>query len=374
MLASRPLKTFLILISLILPLAVSAIQLGQGTPFAIASLAVGSFFALSMIGCSYLLKSVSSKQLNLGILSLFTGYLLGEALWLVASPIFPRYLALELPEAYTLCHLGFLLFSCYISTDIVTRSAEEIQFSIPFIHLQSKNEVQNRQIVLDASALSDPRVIDLAASGIVDEQLVIPQLIVKELQGQHESTDDIIRNKARRALEAIKRLEAMSSLQLAYNDTDFPEIDDSTSQVIALARLLNAHLLTADINKVQQAGIEGIQVINIHSLANALKPLMQTGETIDIKIQRYGKETLQGVGYLDDGTMVVVNGGGDFINETIKAQVLSVKHTSSGRMIFCNAVIESAQRDISEEREESSAPNSKTCNPQSDKQKDYFLV
>src|ERR1044072_7233269 len=103
---------------------------------------------------------------------------------------------------------------------------------------------------------------------------------------------------------------------------------------------MNTNIITSDINRIQQASIEGVRIINIHLLSNALKPLTQAGEFINIKIQRYGKEPRQGVGYLDDGTMVVVNGGAEFIGETIKAQVLSVKHTSSGRMIFCNAAEE----------------------------------
>ena len=145
------------------------------------------------------------------------------------------------------------------------------------------------------------------------------------------------KTKARRCLEVIKKMEQLSHLGLRFNDTDFPEVKDTTSKFIRLARLIDGNVLTADISRVQMASIEGVQIINLHSLSNALKPLMETGEMVKIKVQRYGKEPRQGVGYLDDGTMVVINGGGNFIGEVIDAQVLSVKHTSSGRMIFCNA-------------------------------------
>ena len=146
------------------------------------------------------------------------------------------------------------------------------------------------------------------------------------------------KNKARRCLDVIKKLESVPALEIKINDTDFPDVKEMQGKLIRLARLLDANLLTADINRIQMASIEGIRVINMHALSNALKPLMQAGEYIKIKIQRYGKEPRQGVGYLDDGTMVVVNGGGNYIGETIEAKVLSVKHTTSGRMIFCNAV------------------------------------
>ena len=127
-------------------------------------------------------------------------------------------------------------------------------------------------------------------------------------------------------------------MNLRFNDTNFPEMKDSFSKLARLARLLDSNILTADVSQIQVPVIEGIKIINIHALTNALKPLMQAGESMQIKIQRYGKEPNQGVGYLEDGTMVVVNGGGDFIGENIDVHVLSMKHTSSGRMIFCNAV------------------------------------
>jgi len=146
--------------------------------------------------------------------------------------------------------------------------------------------------------------------------------------------------KARRSLDLIKKLEGLPSLDLRYVDTDFPEIKEPMTKLIRLARFMDTHIITSDINRIQQASIEGVRIINIHMLSNALKPITQAGESITIKIQRYGKEARQGVGYLEDGTMVVVNGGAEFIGETVKAYVLSVKHTSSGRMIFCNAAEE----------------------------------
>ena len=129
---------------------------------------------------------------------------------------------------------------------------------------------------------------------------------------------------------------------MRFSETDFQEFKDPISKLVHLARIIEANIITTDINRIQQSMIEGVRVINLHSLSNALKPLTQSGEFLTIKIQRYGKEARQGVGYLDDGTMVVVNGGADYIGEVIKTQVLSVKHTSSGRIIFCNAYEEAS--------------------------------
>ncbi|HEY4254880.1 MAG TPA: TRAM domain-containing protein, partial [Chlamydiales bacterium] len=202
---------------------------------------------------------------------------------------------------------------------------------------------KKKDLLLDISILTDPRVLDLASSGLLDSHLVLARFLVKELYTQAEIADESTRNRAKRAIEVIKKLEAIPDLELRYNDTDFPDVKDSMGKLIRLARLLDANVLTADLSRVQIATTEGVRIINLHALSNALKPLMQAGEKIKIKIQRYGKEPRQGVGYLEDGTMVVVNGGGSSIGETIEALVLSVKHTSSGRIIFCNTLDEQNQ-------------------------------
>ena len=209
------------------------------------------------------------------------------------------------------------------------QATEEIRLSIPFIEFKQLSH-KKKDILVDFSILSDPRIIDLASTGLLDHHLIIPRFAVKELYVQAETGDEMIKAKARRSLEMIKKLESLPSLDLRYVDTDFPEIKDSMAKLIHLARFMDKHIITSDINRIQQSSIEGVRIINIHMLSNALKPITQTGESINIKIQRYGKEARQGVGYLEDGTMVVVNGGAEFIGETIKAYVLSVKHTSSG--------------------------------------------
>ena len=208
--------------------------------------------------------------------------------------------------------------------------------SIPFIEFK-QSTLKKKDILIDISVLTDPRIIDLASSGMLDHHLILPRFVVKELQLQLENPDEAVKTKARRCLDVIKKLENLPSLDMRYVDTDFPEIKDIMSKLVRAARFLDTNIITSDINRIQQSTIEGVLIINIHMLSHALKPITQAGEVLNIKIQRYGKEARQGVGYLDDGTMVVVNGGAEFIGETIKAHVLSVKHTTSGRMIFCNA-------------------------------------
>lgn len=299
---------------------------------------LGLILGLALIGFDLLFKRFNLRAFNIAIIGLFVGYLMGEALVLVLKAILDISAAsIHLqPQVLEVAKIALFLFGVYLGTIMTIRAADEFYVSIPFVKF-TPTAHKKKDLVVDASVVADARIIDLAGSGIVDHQMILPRFLVKELYLQAEATDEVIRSKAKRALDVIKKLEGFPELDLRYNDTDFPDIKDPAGKMIRLARLLDANMLTADISRIQTAPIEGVRFINIHTLSNALKPLMQAGEHIKIKIQRYGKEPRQGVGYLEDGTMVVVNGGGEYIGEIIEAKVLSVKHTTSGRMIFCNA-------------------------------------
>lgn len=310
----------------------------------IVGLISGLVVGFILISTDVVLKRFNLRSFNIAVLGIFFGYLMGQALMLVLSSALDITTLAITPQAMTLIRTVVYLLSIYLAMVMTARASEELHVSIPFIKFKPTS-LKKKDIVIDSSILMDSRIIDLATSGLLDNHLILPRFIMKELYAASESTDESAKARARRCLDVIKKLESIPTLDLRYADTDFPEIKEPMAKVIRLARLLDANVITADINRVQQASIEGIRVINIHMLSNALKPLTQTGEYINIKIQRYGKEARQGVGYLDDGTMVVVNGGAEYIGEIIKAQVLSVKHTSSGRMIFCNSTEESLLSD-----------------------------
>lgn len=303
-------------------------------------IAVGVLGGLALtflfIGFDVAMKRVNLKSFNTVALGLFFGFLMAQAILFTLEAILnvDTQLASMMPLRF-----GIYLASAYFGVIITARTSEEIHVAIPFIHFQQAGH-KKKDILADLSILTDPRIIDLASSGLLDHHLMVPRWAVKELYTQSESNDEGIRTKARRSLDVLKKLEGISTLDLRYIETDFPEIKDCMPKLIRLARFLDTHIITSDINRIQQSSIEGVRIININMLSRALQPITQAGEYLSIKIQRYGKEPRQGVGYLEDGTMVVVNGGAEFIGETIKAQVLSVKHTSSGRMIFCNAAEE----------------------------------
>lgn len=287
-------------------------------------LVAGALFAMGIILLEKFLRHGNLRTFIVMSIGLFFGSLLGEGIYSLADtlPIDKEYLGLA--------HIILLLTSSYAGMVIAGWTADEISLSIPYIHLKAAGQ-KKKDLVLDLSILSDPRIMDLANSGLVDNHLVLPRFLLKEIQTLGDDP------KAKRALESLKKLEALPSLGLRMVETDYSEIADLPGKLLKLARSLDANILSADINRVQQAEIQGIKIINIHLLSNALKPITHSGEQIEIKVQRFGKEPRQGVGYLEDGTMVVINGGADFIGQTIPCQVLSVKHTGSGRLIFCNA-------------------------------------
>ena len=240
------------------------------------------------------------------------------------------------PQILEIIKIAIFLFGIYLGTIMTLRSADELYVSIPFMKFTPTAQ-KKKDLLIDSLTLSDSRIIDLANSGLIDQQLVIPRFIIKDLYVQTEAEDEMLKAKARQSLDTLKKLEEIPGLNLRYNDTDFPEIKDQTGKLARLAKLLDANILSADVSKIRTTDIEGVRVINLHFLSKALKPHMQEGEHLKVKIQRPGKkESNQGVGYLEDGTMVVVNGASDYIGETIDVQVLSEMSTTSGRMIFCN--------------------------------------
>ncbi len=313
---------------------------------ALIGVGLGAVLIVLLIGFDILFRRYNLRSFNIAIIGLFIGYLMGQALVLIFDAILDiSSISISLmPQTLEVIKIALFLFGTYLGTIMTLRASDEFYVSIPFVKFAASAQ-KKRDLLIDSSVLSDARIIDLCATGLLDHQIILPRFVIKELYSGSESSDEHTRYKSKRCLETIKKLEALDGLGLKYHETDFPEVKDITGKILRLSRLIDGNILTADISRIQISSIEGTRVINLHSLSNALKPLTDTGEFIKIKVQRYGKEPRQGVGYLEDGTMVVINGGGNFIGEEISAQVLSVKHTTSGRMIFCNALDEDGSTD-----------------------------
>lgn len=326
------------------PLAYMQLSFGALTNCAVGFgatiLFCGAIFSLDS-----LLKNTSLKSYNALALGLFFGWIFSQILILIVDTLLGS-VGLFVSEGLSHVLMGCLyLFSLYFGVLFTMRASEEIYLSIPFLRLKPKAQ-EKKDLLLEASALTDPRMIDLVTTGLFDHQLILPRFVMKQIYEMAESSSEMRKSKAKQALELIKKMEQTPSLGLRIHETEFPDLKEISAKLMRLARLLGADILTADAQAFElSSAAEPLRTISLHALAKALKPLTQSGEYLDVKVQRYGKEARQGVGYQEDGTMVVINGGAAFIGETIKAQVLSVKHTSAGRMIFSNAVVASSLED-----------------------------
>jgi uncharacterized protein YacL len=193
---------------------------------------------------------------------------------------------------------------------------------------------QRRYKILDTSVVIDGRIADLCATGFLDGTLVIPQFVLKELQLVADSSDSLKRNRGRRGLDILQKVQKMTGVDVIISDVDFPDVHEVDLKLIELARSLRGPIVTNDFNLNKVAQLRGVQVLNVNELANALKPVVLPGELMKVFILKEGKEFNQGVAYLDDGTMVVVDNARKAIGKTIEIVVTSVLQTTAGKMIF----------------------------------------
>src|SRR3989441_4255246 len=198
----------------------------------------------------------------------------------------------------------------------------------------SERNTRRTYKVLDTSVIIDGRVADICEAYFLDGILLIPQFVLRELQLVADSADPLKRQRGRRGLEVLQRIQKMGHLEVEIAEDDFPHIPDVDMKLIELAKRYDAKVVTNDYNLNKVATLQGIEVLNVNQLANALKPVVLPGESMRVFILREGKEYNQGVAYLDDGTMVVVDGARRMINKTVDVIVTSVHQTTAGKMIF----------------------------------------
>lgn len=198
----------------------------------------------------------------------------------------------------------------------------------------SKNAQMAAIKVLDTSVIIDGRIADICSTGIIEGTIGIPIFVLQELQYIADSADALRRNRGRRGLDVLNRMQKELGTQVKIFERDYPDITEVDSKLISLAQDLNATIITNDYNLNKVCRVQSVEVLNINELANSVKPVVLPGEEMSVLIIKDGKENSQGIGYLDDGTMIVVEGGRKFINEAVKVVVTSVLQTAAGRMIF----------------------------------------
>lgn len=223
---------------------------------------------------------------------------------------------------------------CYISVSFILQTKDDIRFIIPYVEFE-KQVKGGRPILLDTSAIIDGRILDVAKTKIFDNPIVIPRFVLQELQLIADSSDKLKRTKGRRGLDIINKLQSEKGFDISvYEVSEKGQKLDVDQKLVSLAEDLNGKIITTDYNLNKVARIRGVDVINLNDVANGLKPVVLPGETMQVKIIKPGEESGQGVGYLDDGTMVVVEGARSEIGKVVEVTITSSLQTSAGRMIF----------------------------------------
>ena len=203
-----------------------------------------------------------------------------------------------------------------------------------FRYLFSEQSPVKNYKILDTSVIIDGRIADISETGFLEGILIIPQFILQELQHIADSPDSIKRNRGRRGLEILHKIQKRVDIQVEIHEKDFPKIQEIDAKLVELAKLLQAKLITNDFNLNKVAELQGVSVLNVNELANALKPVVLPGEEIEVVVLKEGKEYGQGIAYLDDGTMIVIDHAKKLIGKTVGVSVTSVLQTTAGRMIF----------------------------------------
>lgn len=225
--------------------------------------------------------------------------------------------------------MGILL--AYIGISVGVEKSKNIK--LPFLDEKKGEKATRIPKVLDSSVLIDGRIVEIIESGFLEGPFVVPQFVIKELQALSDSLDPVKRNKGRRGLDVIARIQKISN-EIEISDIDFFRIKEVDLKLVTLAKKIGGKLVTIDYNLSKVAELQGIFNLNLNILANALKPSLISGEAINVYILKEGKEPGQGVAYLDDGTMIVVEDGKKFVGQKVDVEVKSVLQTPSGRIIF----------------------------------------
>ncbi len=304
----------------------------------------GTLFAVILVTIDLFVTRKSLAALSGAFLGLLAGLVFAFALSLIVdllvsvfwklSPTDTGYKDIEPIVGAAKLMLGIVC--CYVTINFILQTKDDIRFVIPYVEF-SRQSRGTRPLILDTSVIIDGRIADICETRIIDSPLFIPRFVLQELQTIADQPDKLKRNRGRRGLDMLNKLQTNDKVEIRISDTRLPSIEESgdvDQKLIALAKKLDGRVVTNDYNLNKIAQIRGVEVININDLANALKPVVMPGEGLSVKIIKRGEEPGQGVGYLEDGTMIVAESCCDRINEEVSLVVTSVLQTSAGRMIF----------------------------------------
>jgi len=285
-----------------------------------------------LAGIIIILLEIAMRRVSVrGLSSAVFGLILGLIMAKLVTDAFS--LAPISSTSLPLVRFVLTLIFCYLGMVIGLRGKDEFNIIIPYVRLRRQDQKEELTL-LDTSVIIDGRILDIFKTKFLEGKVALPRFVLKELQQIADSTDPIKRQRGRRGLEILHSVQKEGGVDIALHEEDFPEIPEVDAKLVKLAKLLEAKIMTVDFNLNRVATLQGVKVLNINELANALKPVVFPGEQMQVKLLKEGKEHNQGVGYLDDGTMVVVEDARKLIGQEVRVVVTSVLQTQAGRMIF----------------------------------------
>jgi uncharacterized protein YacL len=289
---------------------------------------LGVFSAIAIIIFEARLRKTSLKRL--------IGAAVGSILGIGGATMISSMLAKTSIEEATLSFLqiGLFLLMAYVGLISGANKGDLLNLAALGGLFGGERPIKKSYKILDTSVIIDGRIADVCETGFVDGVLIIPQFVLRELQQVADSADSLKRNRGRRGLDILQRIQKMAGLSVQIVETDYPNLREVDLKLIELAKEIEAKIVTNDFNLNKVAQLQGVEVLNINELANSLKPVVLPGEIMKVFILKEGKEYNQGVAYLDDGTMVVVDNARKMIGKTIETSVTSVLQTTAGKMIF----------------------------------------
>jgi uncharacterized protein YacL len=289
---------------------------------------VGALIGLAIVVFEWKLRMVSLKRL--------IGAAIGSFLGICGAYLFALVIRNSIPEGHTQSFLQILvmLLMAYVGLIVGANKGDLLNLAALGGIFGGEKQGKKSYKILDTSVIIDGRIADIAETGFLDGIIVTPQFVLRELQLVADSADSLKRNRGRRGLDILQRLQKVATLTIQIVEDDFPAVREVDLKLIELAKLYEGKIITNDFNLNKVAQLQGVEVLNINELANSLKPIVLPGETMRVFILKEGKEYNQGVAYLDDGTMVVVDNARKMIGKTIDVSVTSVLQTTAGKMIF----------------------------------------
>lgn len=347
------LRVFFVLLSAVSGFYIASDLTGIVSERAVMGAGAGAVVSIFVILIEAKLKSVPLRNLSAAAFGLVFGFFMAWMMSLIVSLV-----PME-AETFSMLQIGFMIVFCYLGMIIAIKGKDEFNVIIPYVRF-SRQDQRDQRYILDTSVIIDGRIGAICETGFVEGKLVVPRFVLHELQQIADSSDGEKRNRGRRGLDMLDVLKKVPGTEVILHEESLASIKEVDAKLVRLGKILDAPLVTNDFNLNKVAKLEGVKVLNINDLSSAMRPVVFPGEKMNVHIRKEGKEKNQGVAFMEDGTMIVVDNARRLIGKTTAISVTSVLQTSAGRMIFASLVERNDQRPDKKNQEPDSGNGNRT--------------